>query len=231
MAVLREMARLGITDICLTPHMRAAQLESGPPATHALAFESLRALAPDIPRLHRGAEIMLDRPLPVDTEKVRDVSIAGSRYILVEFPRLVAAGAVGNALTRIRDSGFVALVAHPERYSCCTPAAVGRWRELGARMQLDATTLFRSSARGLRVRELLQFGLGDIIAADNHGDSRTVAAGFKFLVAQDGALQGRLLTVTNPGAILADEPLEPVPPLRIRQSLIQRLRVLFEGDE
>jgi hypothetical protein len=44
-------------------------------------------------------------------------------------------------------------------------------------------------------------------------------------------LQGRLLTVTNPGAILADEPLEPVPPLRIRQSLIQRLRVLFEGDE
>ena len=230
-AVLREMGGLGITDVCLTPHMRAAQVEAGPPASHAQAFEALRAVAPEIPRLHRGAEIMLDRPLPTDTDKVRGVSIAGTRYILVEFPRLVAAGAVGNALTRIRDSGFVAIVAHPERYSCCAPAAVERWRELGARMQLDATTLFRSSARGLRVRELLAFGLGDIIAGDNHGDSRTVAAGFKFLVAQDGTLQGHLLAVTNPRAILEDEPLEPVPPFRIKQSLIQRLRVLFEGDE
>ena len=43
--------------------------------------------------------------------------------------------------------------------------------------------------------------------------------------------QAELLTVTNPAAILKDEPLQAVPPLRIKQSLIQRLRVLFEGEE
>jgi protein-tyrosine phosphatase len=228
--VLREMARAGVTDICLTPHMRAADVLTGPPPKHERAFEELAAAAPELPRLHRGAEVMLDRPLSKEAGPIRRITLAGTRYILVEFPRLVAVGAVSNALTRIRDAGLLAVVAHPERYSCCAPRAVDRWRDLGARMQLDATTLFRSSARGVRVRELLEHGLGDIIAGDNHGDGRTVAAGYKFLTEQDGALQADLLTVLNPGAILRDEPLEPVPPLRIKQSLIQRLRVLLEGE-
>ena len=229
--VLREMAKAGVTDICLTPHMRAADVEAGPPAKHDRAFEELKAAAPEMPRLHRGAEVMLDRPLQKDTREIRRVTLGGTRYILVEFPRLVALGSVSNALARLKDAGLIPVVAHPERYSCCTPTAVKRWRESGALMQLDATTLFRSSARGVRVRELLESGFGDIIAGDNHGDTRTVAAGFKFLAEQDGLQQAELLTVMNPGAILRDEPVRPVPPIRIKQSLIQRLRVLLEGDE
>jgi protein-tyrosine phosphatase len=225
------MARAGVTDVCLTPHMRATQVLAGPPDAHERAFADLTAVAPDMPRLHRGAEVMLDRPLPPDAPGIRRVTLAGTRYILVEFPRMVALGAVINALTRIRESNLLPIVAHPERYSCCTPDSVKRWRDLGAWMQLDSTTLFRSSARGVRVRELLEHGLGDIIAGDNHGDGRTVAMGFKFLTAQEGAQQAELLTVTNPAAILRDEPLQAVPPLRIKQSLIQRLRVLFEGEE
>lgn len=229
--VLREMARVGVTDVCLTPHMRASDVEAGPPPKHERAFEELKAVAPASPRLHRGAEIMLDRPLSQHTDHIRRVTLGGTRYILVEFPRLVALGAVNNALSRIRDAGLSPIVAHPERYSCCSPAAVKRWRETGARMQLDATTLFRSSARGHRVRELLEHGLGDIIAGDNHGDGRTVAAGFKFLAEQNGVSQAELLAVRNPGAILRDEPMAAVAPLHIKQSLIQRLRVMLEGDE
>ena len=229
--VLREMAKAGVTDVCLTPHMRAEEVEKGPPLKHDKAYEALMAVAPDAPRLHRGAEIMLDRPLAKDASKIRRVSLGGTRYILVEFPRMVALGAVSNALARVKEAGLIAVVAHPERYSCCAPSAVERWREAGALMQLDATTLFRSSARGVRVRELLERGLGDIIAGDNHGDTRSVAAGFKFLVEQEGIQQAELLTVMNPAAILRDEPVSPVPPIRIKQSLIQRLRVLLEGEE
>jgi protein-tyrosine phosphatase len=231
LGVLRTMARDGVTDVCLTPHLRATEVAEGPPARHERAFQELSAAAPLLPRLHRGAEIMLDRPLPADADLARRVALGASRCILVEFPRLVTMAAVTNALKRIHQSGLLALVAHPERYSCCTPQAVGRWRELGARMQLDATTLFRSSARGLRARELLQYGLGDIIAGDNHGDARSVAVGWKFLSAQDAGEQAELLAVKNPRAILRDEPLQSVPPFRIRQSLMQRIRVLFEGEE
>ena len=60
--VLREMAKAGVTDIWLTPQMRAADVEAGPRAKHERAFEELKAVAPELPRLHRGAEVMLDRP-------------------------------------------------------------------------------------------------------------------------------------------------------------------------
>lgn len=229
--VLGEFARLGITDICLTPHLRAGQVASGPPAAHDRAFAALIAEAPKEPRLHRAAEIMLDRPLPSDTSQLRRLSLGGSRYILVEFPRLVARDTVINALSRVLDTGMVPLLAHPERYSCCRPDSVAAWRELGARMQVDATTLLSPQKRGERARDLISHGLADILAGDNHGDDRNVAAGFRFLVAQEGESQAELLVVSNPAAILKDAALTAVPPLRIKRTWMQRIRQILEGSE
>jgi protein-tyrosine phosphatase len=229
--VLGEFARLGITDICLTPHLRAGQVASGPPPAHDRAFAALIAEAPKEPRLHRAAEIMLDRPLPSDTSQLRRLSLGGSRYILVEFPRLVARDTVINALSRVLDTGMVPLLAHPERYSCCRPDSVAAWRELGARMQVDATTLLSPQKRGERARDLISHGLADILAGDNHGDDRSVAAGFRFLVAQEGESQAELLVVSNPAAILKDAALTAVPPLRIKRTWMQRIRQILEGSE
>ena len=228
--VLRWMAERGITDICLTPHLRAAETAHAPPPRHDEAFAALEAQAPELPRLHRGAEIMLDRPLPIGGEGLRRVSLRGSRYLLVEFPRLVAADAVTNALTRVYDAGLTPLLAHPERYGCCSVEAVAFWRSLGARMQVDATTLHSKQARGQRARQLVAAGLADILAGDNHGDDRSVASGADFLRAQDGDEHADLLTVRNPGAILRDEPLVEVPPLVIRRTWMQRFRHMLGGE-
>lgn len=228
--VLRRMAERGITDVCLTPHLRAAETAHAPLARHDEAFAALQEQAPALPRLHRGAEVMLDRPLPTTAEGLRRVSLRGTRYLLVEFPRLVTADAVTNALTRIRDGGFTPVLAHPERYSCCSVAAAAFWRTLGARMQVDATTLHSPQTRGQRARQLVAAGVADILAGDNHGDDRTIAAGAEFLRAQDGEEQAELLTVGNPGAILRDEPTVDVPPLVIRRTWMQRIRHLLGGE-
>jgi protein-tyrosine phosphatase len=227
--VLNEMARQGITDICLTPHLQAGRAEAGPPPAHGRAFEALRAEAPAMPRLHRGAEVMLDRPVPRPVALARNVTLAGTRYILVEFPRLVAYDTVTNALTQVLDLGLIPILAHPERYSCCSVDAVRQWRAIGARMQVDATTLLASQARGQRARQLVAEGLADIMAGDNHGDERTVATGANFLTAQDGTEQVDLLAVRNPMAILNDSPTSPVPPLRIRESWMKRIKYFLEG--
>ena len=228
--VLRQMAERGITDICLTPHLRANETADAPPPRHDEAFVALRAQAPELPRLHRGAEVMLDRPLPLEPERLRRITLGGTHYILVEFPRLVAVDAVTNALTRVRDAGLTPVLAHPERYGCCTVEAVAYWRGLGARMQVDATTLHSPQTRGQRARQLVANGLADILAGDNHGDERSIAAGADFLRALDGDTQADLLTVVNPGAILRDEPLTEVPPLLIRRTWMQRLRQLLGGE-
>jgi len=227
--VMKEMAAQGVTDICLTPHLRAGQLANAPPRSHDDAFVALQAAAPPLPRLHRGAEVMLDRPLPVTGDNARRCTIGGTRWILVEFPRMVAYDTVIIALGRVVEAGLLPLLAHPERYTCCSPEAVARWRELGARMQVDATTLLSPQSRGQRARALVSAGLADILAADNHGDDRIIATGRKFLEAQDAAQQAELLTALNPGAILNDAPLTPVPPVEIRRSWMQRLRQLLEG--
>lgn len=229
--VLRRMAELGITDVCLTPHLKANQATDAPPAPHEEAFAALRAEAPALPRLHRGAEVMLDRPLALGGDRLRRISLGGTRYILVEFPRLVAAEAVTNALTRVHDAGLTPILAHPERYSCCSVEAVTYWRSLGARMQVDATTLHSPQARGQRARRLIAAGLGDILAGDNHGDERSIAGGADFLRAQDGFEQAELLTVRNPGAILRDEPLVEVAALAIRRTWMQRIRHFLGGEQ
>jgi protein-tyrosine phosphatase len=227
--VLEEMVRQGITDVCLTPHLPAGRAELGPPAAHQRAFEALRAQAPAAPRLHRGAEIMLDRPITRPIALARNVTLGGSRYMLVEFPRLVPYDTVTKALTQVVELGLIPVLAHPERYSCCSPEAVRHWRSVGSKMQVDSTTLLAPQARGQRARQLVAEGLADILAGDNHGDERTVVTGAHFLKAQDGTEQAELLAVRNPSAILEDTALTPVPPIRIRQSWMSRIKEFLEG--
>jgi protein-tyrosine phosphatase len=227
--VLVRMAEQGITDVCLTPHLQAGRAEAGPPAAHQQAFESLRLQAPPTPRLHRGAEVMLDRPITRPVAVARNITLGGSGYMLVEFPRLVAGDLITTALSQVLDQGLIPLLAHPERYSSCSVSAVRHWKSLGAIMQVDSTTLLMAQARGQRARQLVAEGLADILAGDNHGDERTVATGARFLLAQDGAEQVNLLTVQNPAAILADRPVTSVPPLRIRQSWMRRIKEFLEG--
>jgi protein-tyrosine phosphatase len=227
--VLGAMARQGVTDVCLTPHLPAGRAEAGPPAAHERAFEALREQAPAVPRLHRGAEVMLDRPITRPVALARNVTLGGGRYMLVEFPRLVAFDTVSHALSQVLEMGLVPLLAHPERYSCCSVDAVRHWKSNGAKMQVDATTLLTAQARGQRARQLVSEGLADILAGDNHGDDRTVATGARFLNAQDGAEQVELLVVRNPSAILSDQSVAPVPPLRIRQSWMRRIKEFLEG--
>jgi protein-tyrosine phosphatase len=228
--VLFDMAQQGVTDICLTPHLLSGRAEAGPPLAHDNAFEALQAQAPQMPRLHRGAEIMMDRPITRPVAAARNVTLGGTRYILVEFPRMVAYDTVVNALSQVVEIGLVPLLAHPERYSCCSVDAVRHWRGLGAKTQVDATTLLAAQARGQRARQLVSEGLADILGGDNHGDARTVATGARFLRAQDGYDQVDLLVRRNPAAILADGDLTPVPPLRIRQSWMSRIKQFLEGS-
>ncbi len=228
--VLQEMARQGVTDVCLTPHVRASRALAVAPVEHDAAFTALAASAPELPRLHRGAEVMLDRPLSAVAGRARYITLGATRYVLVEYTRTVALETISQGLVRVLSLGLVPLLAHPERYSSCSVEAVRYWRELGARMQIDATTLGTTQARGNRARDLVAAGLADILAGDNHGDDRSVANGYRLLEGQGARDVAELLVVHNPGAILEDRPLEPVPGVVVKRTLRQKIRRLFEGE-
>ncbi|HEX5005449.1 MAG TPA: CpsB/CapC family capsule biosynthesis tyrosine phosphatase [Gemmatimonadales bacterium] len=230
--VLDRFASEGVTDVCLTPHLMASEAGRGAPEAHHRAFEELRVAAPRTPALHRGAEILLDRPLPDAVATDRRVTLAGTRFVLVEFTRQVTFQAAAAALAHVVEIGLTPVLAHPERYACCTPEVVKRWKALGAIMQVDATTLGASRGRGERARALVAEGLADILAGDNHGDDRSLATARTYLGRHGGVVQAQLLLEGNPAAILAGGTLAPVPPLPFRTPLLARLRnLLSEHDQ
>lgn len=225
--VLSSFVAAGVTDVVTTPHVRASVIsDEGEEriAERDRALAALRSAAPNGVRLHSGFEIMLDEPLPAIALGDRRYALAGSRYYLVEFPLMIVGDLATNILARIAGAGLVPMVAHPERYRACSVAMVGRWREAGARVQVDATTLTRSNRRGQRARALIEAGMTDVIAADNHGDRRSLETGFTFLEERGASATAQLLARENPEAVLRDAALTPVEPIRLRLGFLERIK-------
>ena len=229
--VLGEQKSFGVIAFCLTPHLTASGAEAGVPAAYDAAHAALIAAAPDGVELRRGVELMLDRPLGPRAARDPAIRVGGSRYLLVEFPRIVPRETVVSALAQLVALRIVPLLAHPERYSSCSVAAAHAWRQAGAKLQVDATTLLAPTRRGERARRLVAAGMADILAGDNHGDDRTVAVAHQALVANGGEEQAEALLVRNPRAILEDRTLETVEPLTLRTTWATRLRLLLDDGD
>ena len=229
--VLAAMRASGVTAVCLTPHHSVRRVSRGLPASHDKAYAALRAAAPKGIELHRGVELMLDRPVSLKLREMPGLTLGDTKYILVEFTRLVSVQAALSGLYQIVQLGLVPVMAHPERYRACTPYAVRQWKAVGALMQVDATTLMTGRGRGQRARDLLGHGLADIMAADNHGDDRMIGTAYQFLVVAGGAAQADLLAQKNPGAIMSGGEIVPVPPLAVKTGLIDKLKQLWGNQE
>jgi protein-tyrosine phosphatase len=229
LAVLRKFAEQGVTAVACTPHLKASEFDDAPCAELDEMLDELRKRAPASPRLVRGFEILIDVPDPEFGEPC--LNLAGTRYALVEFGRLMPADASVETLERIVKRGVVPVLAHPERYAVCSVDLARRWRAAGARLQLDATTLAADSRRALRARSLLEAGLGDLVASDNHGDNRSMLAAVEWLERHGGEVQAGVLAIENPRRILADEPTVPVSPMRARRSWYSSLKAFVVGGE
>ena len=227
MLVLNQFAEQGITDVVLTPHVSAGEIvidKDDPLERRDVAFTLLGREAPEVPRLHLGFEIMLDVPLSLEILADRRFSLAESRYFLVEFYISVSEDDAIALLEGLAGRDAVPVVAHAERYRNCSIRAVSRWKELGAKIQVDATTLTRSNHRGKVARELLGAGLVDLVAADNHGDDRVISSAVRYLSDHGSPDIGELLAERNPRAIVDDGEMVPVPAVPFRDGVWSKIR-------
>ncbi len=225
--VLRRFAESGITDVVLTPHIKASGIRNQGDDMLALrreAYETLSAEAPAVVRLHLGFEIMLDDLLSPRTVEDRSYSLAGSRYYLVEFLPSVAVDGAARVLTDLADRGIVPLVAHPERYNRLTMTAASVWVKSGARLQVDATTLTQATLRGKRARSIVAAGLASVVAADNHGGHRSLVTAARYLEERGCGEVVERLTRINPQAVLDDTQMEDVPRVELPERWVDNVR-------
>lgn len=225
--VLARMALEGVLVVVCTPHLKASQIGEAP---LELRSERLRVLKTGVPggvTILPGWEIMLD-VAGVDLTP-QWLGLGSSPARLVEFPRGGVPGGAAQEILRLSKAGLIPVVAHPERYRECTPDVVGYWKELGAVIQVDAMALLAGGPSGAAALRLLSAGMVDVVASDNHGDRRSLAAARLWLQEVGAAEQAVLLTYENPRRLLAGESLLAVAPLERGRSLRSRLRKVFDA--
>jgi protein-tyrosine phosphatase len=223
--VLERFAADGVECVVLTPHLVASRAADAPYDRHVAILETLRAAAPSSPELRLGWEIMLD--VPNADLRAAHLGLGGSTAVLVEFPRTSVPASAAKELFRLRAAGSVPVLAHPERYWGCTVEKVAAWRAAGAVIQMDTAGLIGKGSIAAISRALLEAGLVDLFASDNHGDARALATARDWLLEVATPEHAHLLTRTNARRLLDGEPMVPVPPLPRRNGIFGRLRELF----
>ena len=229
-----EMVRLAAADGCetlvATPHQRRDEWSNDDAKRLADRLGEVTELAARLPRddprdgqksfprLLLGGEVRVDSELLADLAKPGRsgvLSLAGSRYLLLEFePDGVGPNPV-NVVQELISEGWAPIVAHPEVVPFFWESdddPLARLIEVGALFQVTAMSVtgeFGKGAKG-RVWELLRAGCVQFVASDSHRpDWRPpgLAPARRVLARELGEALATELTVTNPRAVVENRPL------------------------
>lgn len=245
-ASVERMTRVGIRKIVTTPHIDASStLDRGMlrrrldevSRAWQLAEEALARDFPEV-QYRRGHEVMLDVPDPdLSDERMR---LAGTDYVLIEWPRMRVPPGTRAVLARLVERGLRPVVAHPERYVGVGSDldVIEQWRDAGALLQVNYGSFvgrYGSEARTVAFR-LVRRGWIDLLSTDFHGQAsmklyKTEA--WRLLEDLGAGDRMTMMCVTNGARLLRNEPTLPVAPLKGGRGFWSRLRELLgsEGRE
>jgi len=213
LAMLRQAAEAGTTDIVATPHSDL-QFAFDPVLVEQKIAELAEAAGPLI-RIHYGCDFHLHY------ENVREALADPSRYainhktyLLVEVSELMSVRTAGEAIARLLGTGIYPILTHPERNRVLQQhiSELERWVAGGCRLQITAQSLIGDFGRKARTCafELLRRRLVDFVASDAHDSkNRTprLDAAYAVVAKEFGSRYAQRLFETNPAAVLAGEPL------------------------
>jgi protein-tyrosine phosphatase len=232
-----DMARTacaeGITTVVCTPHILPTVYENKGPEIKAAVTSLQKALSlADIPlRLLSGADVHIAPDLLSGLNDGRILTLAGSRYLLLEPPHHVMPPQFDDCIFRLQSAGYVAILTHPERLSWIEPqyASVRRMVHKGLWIQLTAGSL--SGRFGPRPRywaeRMLDEGLCHVMATDAHNTSTRpphLAKVQAMVERRLGAAEAANIFHIRPRGVVDDESptkLPPLPASDLRQQLVE----------
>ncbi|GMR12325.1 MAG: hypothetical protein BMS9Abin29_0514 [Gemmatimonadota bacterium] len=237
-----RMVCAGVGRIVTTPHLNASLMDHPEEFEAYLAKvdEAWERVHPVVSKrfpevgFHRGFEVAVDAP-NADLSDDR-LKMAGTSFVLIEWPRLHVPQRTERVVRRIRKAGVKPIIAHPERYSGMDPelAVVGLWREAGGFIQVNHGSLVGRYGKiaQLTAMTLLKNGWVDFLSSDFHARSglKPYIRESREALSDVGAEeQFRTLTATNPGRLMADEDPLPVQPIFVAPGWWERVGGLLGG--
>lgn len=223
LALARIYVGAGFTRVVATPHhVPGSRLEPSPQAVglHVLTINQVLEEQGLGLTVLPGMEIALDPIILRLLDAGELLTLAGSRYLLVETPFQQLPLSWERILQAIISRGYRVLMAHPERCAQLAerPDLAQALVQAGAGLQVNWASFAGHHGRACArtVRSLLARGLVHCLATDSHDPDDRHAGRVPALAAELAALAGPvnlgLMTLENPARVLRSDPLlDPTP--------------------
>lgn len=174
---IRRAQKEGITDIIITPHYIEDSKYNTNNKQKKILFSQLkryiRSNKIDV-NLYLGNEVYLTENILKLLEKEEILTLAGTRYILIEFPLLNYRIDTYKILGELLEKGYIPVIAHPERYKIYKedPVKVVEILEMGALLQGNYESLLGKYGKEAKKTLLffLKKGWITFLASDRHRD-------------------------------------------------------------
>ncbi len=211
-------SEFGTTDIIVTPHCNIPDVfDNYHDEEYEEAFMSLSIAFQrnNIPiTLHRGMEVFGVGDIGSLIEDGRLITLAGSRYMLIEFPFDAEPGYIQDVLWDVSEHGVTPIVAHPERYYAVIDDIEYAldWVGMGCFLQLNRTSIMGNHGDDEMhtSRMLLKQKAAHFIASDAHSAyTRTprLADVYSFIADRYSKRWADILLVENPQRVIEDRDL------------------------
>jgi protein-tyrosine phosphatase len=210
-AMLTLLAQLGFSEVCATPHQKAAQFLPTRDEI-ANAYAGAQTMAAQIPGLTLllGAENYWDDVFFARARERCIPSYTGGRAFLVEIPPQQTPLRFEDHLFAQRARGLLPVLAHPERY----PDLCGNLERMRAVARIVALVVDLGALHGAHgkrearsARELCELGIAHAAASDVHSptDVQSAAGGIAWIRKHLGDAACARLLEDNPRRILQGE--------------------------
>jgi len=137
--------------------------------------EAIRETCPDL-KLYAGNELYYSSSLPEHIANEEVCTMAGSRYVLIEFSPEAEYKDMRNALINIQSQGVWPIVAHIERYLCLVkkPALAAELADMGIYLQVNADGVLGNYGRKEKslIKKMFAKGCISFVATDAHDTER-----------------------------------------------------------
>ena len=234
LAMARTYVADGVSIVACTPHILPGLYHnSGPQIRHATAKLQQLLIERGIPlRLTTGAD---NHVIPEFLSELRSgklLSLADSRYVLVEPPHHVAPPRLEELFFNLITANYVPILTHPERLTWIN-SAYANMEQLytaGAWFQVTAGSLSGDFGRNAQywAERLLDEGKVHLLATDAHdlkARPPRLSRGRELAAKRIGDTEAANLVVTRPRGVLQNVPPSELPPPGLRSSAVERVVV------
>lgn len=214
----REMLQIayeeGIREIITTPHNFASKKSA--------SVEQIKETIAEVEKqmeqwsfrikLHPGNEIYYRSEVPDLLEEGQIATLAGSKYVLVEFDPMTEYSYLRNGILKLSSYGYIPILAHTERYECLwkKKEKLQRVKDHGGLIQVNASSfqggMFDEMAK--RARYLMKNELLDFVGTDAHSTGRRsprMKETAAYLYKKLGNKKADKILVHNPRAVIDGE--------------------------